>query len=305
MTASRSIPPGIRLLQAFEAVGRLGSFTKAASELRVTQSAVSHAVKELEFRLDKQLIVRGSQAMSMTHAGQSYYRTVVEALSILDLGERAIESHRQKKNVLSVSVSPTFAAKWLVPRLGDFSARYPDTDVRISADPRHINFLIDDIDIAVRHGDGNWPELQCTRLCKEYLFPVCTPDLAERIQKSGPRALINETLIHTPNDRRWALWLEKVGIDPSEMSGRKLFLNEMSLAIDAACTGQGVALVRSALGASFILDGSLARPFSECVAAEAAFWIVGPKRTLNDPRIEDFVEWMVNEAKAEHAKLFG
>src|SRR5437016_7059743 len=172
----RRLPP-LNALKAFEAAARHESFTRAAEELCVTQGAVSHHVKALESELGVKLFNRERQRLVITEAGREYLSVVRDALDRIAVGtERLVQ--RQTSGVLTVSTSPDFAAKWLVNRLGRFAEAHPDIDLRVSATIQHVDFAREEVDLAVRHGDGNWPGLDVMRLCSEQLFPVCSPKLA-------------------------------------------------------------------------------------------------------------------------------
>src|SRR5688500_10083028 len=168
--------PPLNALKAFEAAARHESFTRAAEELCVTQGAVSHQVKALEVELGIKLFNRERQRLVITGAGRDYLTVVRDALDRIAVGtERLIQ--RQSSGVLTVSNSPDVAAKWLVHRLDRFSESHPEIDLRISATMHHVDFAREDVDLAVRHGDGNWPGHDVIRLCAEELFPVFSPAL--------------------------------------------------------------------------------------------------------------------------------
>src|SRR5215211_2481382 len=168
--------PALNALKAFEAAARHESFTRAAEELCVTQGAVSHQVKALEAELGIKLFNRERQRLIITEAGRDYLAVLRDALDRIAVGtERLVQ--RQSSGVLTVSTSPDFAAKWLVHRLGRFAEAYPSIDLRVSATLHHVDFAREDVDLAVRHGDGNWPGLDMARLSAEQLFPVCSPKL--------------------------------------------------------------------------------------------------------------------------------
>src|SRR3989440_6760678 len=168
--------PSLNVLKAFEAAARHESFTRAAEELCVTQGAVSHQVKALEAELGIKLFNRKRQRLVITEAGREYLAVVRDALDRIAVGtERLVQ--RQTSGVLTVSTSPDFAAKWLVHRLGRFAEAHPDIDLRVSATMHQVDFAREEVDLAVRHGDGNWAGLGAVRLCSEQLFPVCAPKL--------------------------------------------------------------------------------------------------------------------------------
>ena len=171
----RRLPP-LNALKAFEAAARHESFTRAAEELCVTQGAVSHQVKALEAELGIKLFNRERQRLLITGAGREYLSVVRDALDRIAVGtDRLVQ--RQSSGVLTVSTSPDFAAKWLVHRLGRFAEAHPDIDLRISATLHHVDFAREEVDLAVRHGDGNWAGLDVVRMCSQQLFAVCSPKL--------------------------------------------------------------------------------------------------------------------------------
>ena len=243
----RRLPP-LNALKAFEAAARYESFTRAAEELCVTQGAVSHQVKALEEELALKLFNRERQRLVITEAGRAYLEVVRDALDRIAAGtERLLQ--RQSAGALTVSTSPNFAAKWLVHRLGRFAEAHPGIDLRVSAALHHVDFAREDVDLAIRHSDGQGSGLHVTRLCVEELAPVCSPKLLRgRNALRKLSDLARHTLLHVNDRTEWAKWLDAAGarnIDPS----RGPVLNQASMALDAAVDGQGVALARSALAA--------------------------------------------------------
>lgn len=301
------IAPSISSVRAFEASARHASFTRAANELNVTQSAVSHAIRELEARLGVALFHREGRALELTDAGKLYLPYVSDAIARLRAGDQALLDPTRRARVLTVSVSPSFAAKWLAPRLGSFADANPDLDLRISAAPQHIDFSDSEIDVAVRHGDGSWPQLSCTRLCEETMFPVCSPALLKGKRPRTPADLPALALIHQRNTDAWRDWLAAFGVNAPARALHGPTYSEMSLAIDAAIAGQGIALSRSALADRDLREGRLTRPLAEERPAPFAYWIVCPKPSAELPKIIRFREWLLREAapgsvKREHRK---
>src|ERR671912_2070559 len=188
----RRLPP-LNALKAFEAAARHESFTRAAEELCVTQGAVSHQVKALEATLGLKLFNRERQGLVLTEAGREYLAVLRDALDRIALGTARLVQ-RQSSGVLTVSTSPDFAAKWLVNRLGHFAETHPEIDLRVSATLHHVDFAREEVDLAVRHGDGSWAGLDVVRMCSEELFPVCSPKLAAKLKK--PADLRKVTLLH-------------------------------------------------------------------------------------------------------------
>src|SRR5881275_1246501 len=194
-TMLRRLPP-LNAIKAFEAAARSESFTRAAEELCVTQGAVSHQVKALEATLGVKLFNRERQRLIITEAGKDYLTVVRDALDRIAVGtERLLQ--RQNAGVLTVSTSPDFAAKWLVHRLGQFAEAHSDIDLRVSATLHHVDFAREDVDLAVRHGDGNWPGLDAVRLSTERLFAVCSPKLLSgRRRIDGVADILKFPLVH-------------------------------------------------------------------------------------------------------------
>src|SRR5665213_3715441 len=207
----RRLPP-LNALKAFEAAARSESFTRAAEELNVTQGAVSHQVKALEGILGVKLFNRERQRLVITEAGREYLAVVRDAFDQIAAGTDRIVQ-RQRSSVLTVSTSPDFAAKWLVDRLGRFAETHPAIDLRISATMHHVDFAREDVDLAVRHGDGNWSGLDAARLCPEQLFPICSPKLLSgRNRIAKPSDLLKFPLLHLDDWKAWSRWLDAAGV---------------------------------------------------------------------------------------------
>jgi LysR family glycine cleavage system transcriptional activator len=294
--------PQLNALKAFEAAARHESFTRAAEELCVTQGAVSHQVKALETELGIKLFNRERQRLIITEAGREYLIVVRDALDRIAVGtERLVQ--RQTSGVLTVSTSPDFAAKWLVNRLGRFAEAHPSIDLRVSATMHHVDFAREDVDIAVRHGDGEWPGLDVTRLCAEHLFAVCSPKLvAGRNRVKGPADVAKFPLLHLDTRTGWSKWLAAAGLAHADMT-RGPVLNRASMLIDAAIDGQGVALARTTLAAWDLLNKRLVRPFGLALPLDKSYWIVCPQATAALPKIVTFRDWLLREATDDLSHL--
>jgi LysR family transcriptional regulator, glycine cleavage system transcriptional activator len=294
--------PSLNALKAFEAAARHESVTRAADELHVTQGAVSHQVKGLEDQLALKLFRRERQRLILTEAGKSYLAVVRDAFDRLAAGtERLLK--QENAGSLTVTTSPNFAAKWLVHRLGRFALAHPGIDLRISASLHHVDFTGEDIDMAIRHGDGQWPGLHVTRLCNEELFAVCSPNLLRgRNALRTPSDLKRHTLLHLDRRDDWVKWLEAADASDVDATRGPVF-NQASMAIDAAVDGQGVALARTALAAWDLIAGRLVRPFARALAVSYAYWIVCPKATAELPKIATFRRWLLDQAQEDARRL--
>jgi LysR family glycine cleavage system transcriptional activator len=295
----RRLPP-LNALRTFEAAARHESFTRAAEEPCVTQGAVSHQVKALEVELGVKLFNRERQRLLITGARREYLAVVRDALDRIAVGtDRLVQ--RQSSGVLTVSMSPDFAAKWLVHRLGRFAGAHPDIDLRISATIHHVDFAREEVDLAVRHGDGNWAGLDVVRMCSEQLFAVCSPKLLSARQRpSKPPDVLKFPLLHLDDRKDWSKWLEAAGVaGPQPTHGP--VLNRASMVIDAAVGGQGVAVARTTLAAWDLINGRLVRPFDFALRLSKNYWVVCPKATSGLPKITAFRAWLLAGA-AEDAR---
>ncbi len=293
----RRLPP-LNALKAFEAAARHESFTDAAGELCVTQSAVSQRIKALEADLGLKLFNREQQGLRLTEVGRDYLEVVRDALDRIAVGTARI-LQRQSSGVLTVSTSPNFASKWLVHRLTRFAEAHPEIDLRISASLHHVDFAREDVDIAIRHGDGRETGLHVTRLCTEVLRPVCSPRLVSgKKSLRTPADLARYTLLHTNDRTDWSRWLQAAGA-PEVDNSHGPILNQASITIDAAVNGQGIALTRSALAAWDLNAGRLVCPFDLALQVDYAYWIVCPKATATLPKIAAFRDWLLAEAAAD------
>jgi LysR family glycine cleavage system transcriptional activator len=297
----RRLPP-LNALKAFEAAARHESFTRAADELCVTQGAVSHQVKALEAELGLKLFNRQRQRLVITESGRSYLAIVRDAFDRIADGTEEL-LRRQNSGVLTVSTSPNFAAKWLVHRLSRFAQAHPTIDLRVSASLHHVDFAREDIDLAVRHGDGSDTGLHVVRLCAEELFPVCSPKLLKgKHALRTPADLRHAMLLHVNDRQDWKKWLEGARVGGIDLAHGPIF-NQASMAIDAAVQAQGVTLARTALAAWDLIGGRLVRPFSLALQVPYAYWIVCPKPAAQLPKVIAFSEWLLAEAAQDQRQL--
>jgi LysR family glycine cleavage system transcriptional activator len=294
--------PPLNALKVFEAAARHESFTRAAEELCVTQGAVSHQVKALEAELAIKLFNRERQRLIITEAGRDYLTVVRDALDRIAAGtDRLLQ--RQNAGVLTVSTSPDFAAKWLVHRLGHFAEAESSIDLRVSATLHHVDFAREEVDLAVRHGDGNWPGLDPIQLSAEQLFAVCSPKLLSGRRRLGkPADILKFPLIHLDSRADWRRWLRAAGVDEGAVTHGPV-LNRASMVIDAAINGQGIALARTTLAAWDLINARLVRPFEDSLPLSKTYWIICPKATSNVPKIVTFRNWLMAEAAEDARRL--
>jgi LysR family transcriptional regulator, glycine cleavage system transcriptional activator len=214
----RRLPP-LNALKAFEAAARSESFTRAADGLNITQGAISHNVKALEETLGLKLFNRDRQRLTVTVRGRQYSAVVRDALDRIAAGTERLTQPRNA-NVVTISTSPDFAAKWLVHRLGRFAEAHPDIELRLVATDQHIDFAREEVDLAVRHGDGQWLGLDAVRLCAERLFPVCSPKLLSgRRPITQPADLLRFPLLRLEDSSTWTAWFEAAGVQDPKCRG--------------------------------------------------------------------------------------
>ncbi|MES2187046.1 MAG: transcriptional regulator GcvA [Pseudomonadota bacterium] len=297
----RPIPP-LNPLRAFEVAARHLSFTRAAEELFVTPSAVSHQIKTLEENLGIALFTRDSKALTLTVAGKAYLPGVQEAFKQLVYATHQLQSLGAP--ALKINMPPTFAMKWLIPRLGHFLAAHPDIDLKVSTSKHMVDFTREDFDLAVRYGRGVYPGLHSELCLPVEMFPVCSPALLQGEHPlRTPADLRHHRLLHDDStyadgsNPNWEMWLEHSGVTGVDARRGPSFWPS-HLVIDAAIDGLGVALAKKEWVVRDLARGLLVRPFETSLAVEFSYWIVYPEERATDARITAFMAWMRQELAA-------
>ena len=295
------VPPLDPLL-AFEAAARNLSFTKAAAELFLTQSAVSRQIQQLEEHLGVKLFERRARALLLTESGQLLYRAAQDALETLQASARRLRATAAMKTVI-VTTTPGFATLWLIPRLAGFTRDHHDVDVRISAANDMVDLERAGIDLAVRYA----PEGSVAGgrlLFGETVFPVCSPELAsnEANPLVTPDDLHRHVLLYLESPRAawldWELWFHAFGLRDFEPAGKLHFSNYDQL-IQAALDGQGVALGRHPLLRRLLRERKLVAPFAKKVASSRAYYVVESAAARSKPHVKEFAEWLIAGTQAE------
>ncbi|XTZ39207.1 glycine cleavage system transcriptional regulator GcvA [Salmonella enterica] len=297
---SKRLPP-LNALRVFDAAARHLSFTRAADELFVTQAAVSHQIKSLEDFLGLKLFRRRNRSLLLTEEGQSYFQDIKEIFSQLNEATRKLQA-RSAKGALTVSLLPSFAIQWLVPRLSSFNSAYPGIDVRIQAVDREEDKLADDVDVAIFYGRGNWPGLRVEKLYAEYLLPVCSPLLltGERPLKN-PEDLAHHTLLHDASRRDWQTYTRQLGLNLNVQQGP--IFSHSSMVLQAAIHGQGIALANNVMAQSEIEAGRLVCPFNDVLVSKNAFYLVCHDSQAELGKIAAFRQWILAKAANEQEKF--
>jgi LysR family transcriptional regulator, glycine cleavage system transcriptional activator len=283
----------MQALRAFEATARTGSLTRAAESLNLTHGAISHQIKALEASLGVPLVERAGRGIRVTGAGARLATRVRAALAeITDAVREA--SARSNPRQLRVSVMPSFAARWLLPRLGRFLARHHDIEIDVRSSFALVDFLADDTDVAIRYGFGGWPDVEAEHILSDTFFPVCSPRLASGLP-AQPRDLARHTLLRS-DDELWKPWFEAVGLGWPEPSRGPIF-NDSALTLQAAVEGQGIALARSSLLGNDVKNGLLVRLFDIDVPAWRRYYLVYPRRLSGSPKLALFRAWLLDEIR--------
>ena len=294
---ARRLPP-LNSLKAFEAAARHLSFTKAAEELYVTQAAVSHQIKTLEEHLGLKLFLRKNRSLLLTEEGQGYFLDIKEIFAqLVDATDKLLA--RGAKGSLTVSLTPSFAIQWLVPRLSLFHEKHPDIDVRIKAQDQDENSLQDDVDVAIYYGRGHWSGVETHKLHTEYLVPLCSPMLLTGPKPlNEPQDLQNHTLLHDTTRRPWKVWMKTAGVRNVQVNQGPIF-SHSSMAMQAAAHGQGVALGNLVLAKPEIDAGRLIVPFNHSLESKNAYYLVFRESQSELGKIVSFKEWMLGLVEKE------
>lgn len=302
----RSLLP-LNALRAFDAAARHMSFKLAADDLSVTPAAISQQIRSLEDFLGVELFRRTNRSLVLTETAQLSLAPLKQAFEHM---EEAVDilTDAKSSNVLKVSVSPSFASKWLVPRIANFYSRRPDAIVKIEATLHVTDFMAEDTDLAIRYGSGDYSGLYVEEILRETIFPVCAPNVIEGGETCKTACeVLQHTLIHddsfveddsAPN---WSMWLKAAGVAVPD-GVPALHFNNNALAIEAAAAGRGVALARSVIAEEDLKAGRLVKPFGEGVPVDFAHYIVCPEDKLKSELVQEFTDWLREETGAYRAE---
>lgn len=298
---TRPLPP-LNALRAFESAGRHLSFTKAAAELNVTPAAVSHQVRALEETLGVPLFHRLTRALRLTEAGQAALPALGQGFDKLTQAVEQIRAHSEA-GVLTISVSPSFGAMWLMPRLEHFRVRHPEIEIRIDGTDRRVDVARGDADVALRYGPGGYDGVRVDRLFGQRNTPVCSPALLQGEHPlSRPDDLRHHTLLHVEwkdAEASWRMWLLAAGLDDIDPTRGPRFTQE-TMAVQAALDGHGVALVGDVLVADDLVASRLVRPFDPDLSTPLSFsfYLLSAEDSDEQPRVAAFRNWLLEEVRA-------
>ncbi|HVY29456.1 MAG TPA: transcriptional regulator GcvA [Polyangiaceae bacterium] len=290
--------PSLNALHAFEVAARLGSFTQAGLELGVTQTAVSHQIKQLEGELDVLLFRRTGRGLMLSAAGQAWQAELGPVFARLREANRRLRQRQaSERPVVSLTTIPSFGARWLVPRLGGFLAAHPQVDLRISTSESLVDFTTEPVDVGIRFGHGRYPGLHCEKLFDDYFYVVAAPGKAARLKRPGD--LLQQTLLSDDHEDAWPRFFEAHGLPPTPPRLRHHQLTDSGMLVEAAVRGQGVGLARGSLIQNELHEGRLELLFPRMrpLPVGYAYYLVGLKETFRRAEVRAFREWLQSETK--------
>lgn len=294
---ARRLPP-LSALRPFEAAARLESFSRAAAELHLTHGAVSHQVRALEEHLGTPLFARHGKRVALTAAGRAFAERVRASLDELAAASESVRSRRDDR--LSVSVLPSFASRWLMPRLIRFMDANPKIAVTVDATTALADFAADEVDVAIRFGMGPWPGLACEKFLDDEYFPVASPKLYRGKLPKTPKELLTARIIREDRDL-WVPWFKAAGVSvEGPITGPNF--NDSTFALQAAARGEGISLTRRSIIGEDLERGTLKKLFDIPLASPTSYWFVSPKETAATEKVKKFRDWVRAELAAGPTK---
>lgn len=298
---ARDLLPSIGALVAFESAARHLSFSRAAAELHLTQGAISRQVRELETRLGLPLFERVNQRVFLTDAGEAYRLEVTRILASLSAATERTMASAGGAEVLNLAVLPTFAARWLVPRLPKFLADHPQATVNFAVRNEPFSFADASLDAAIHFGEPTWPGAVCEFLCTEEVYPVASPAIRDRFGLDDAAAIAQAPLLHqSSRPTAWADWFAAGGL-PTTGSYRGSRFDQFSMIAEAAIADMGVALMPRFMIEAEIASGRLVLLTERPLGAGKAYWFVYPEARVRSRLIRAFGEWLKAEAATPSA----
>ena len=288
--------PSLAALRAFEAAARHQNFSRAAEEIHVTHGAISHQVRALEEELGVALFVRHGKRIAITAEGERFASTLRKALTeIANAAESLNSGARQKR--LKITSLPSFAARWLSPRIGRFIEQHPDIEVMLQTSSQLIDFARESVDMGIRFGRGNYPGLIAEKLADDYYYPVASTRFNRGKLPRMPNKLAQSVLLRCEREP-WTPWFRTAGLDLLEPTGGLVF-QDSSMLVRAAVEGHGVALARHVLARGELASGELVRLFDVQVKCAHSYYLVCPPESLQKPQVQAFRTWLQEELRED------
>jgi LysR family glycine cleavage system transcriptional activator len=289
--------PNLAALRAFEAAARHENFSRAAEEIHVTHGAISHQVRALEEELGVALFARHGKRIAITPEGVRFADTLRKALGDIAAAAEALQASARQQR-LTITTLPSFAARWLAPRIGQFIELHPDLEVMLQSSNHLTDLVREAVDLSIRFGKGTWPELVVEKLLDDHYYPVASPHFNGGKLPKTPQELVQRPLLRCDGEP-WMPWFEAAGVDAPEPTGGVVF-QDSSMLVRAAADGHGIALARHAIAVTEIKSGELVRLFDTAVDCPDSYFFVCPPSTRNKPQVQAFRAWLFEEiAKME------
>lgn len=288
--------PSLNAIRTFEAVARHNSFTRAAEELNVTQSAASRLVRSLEEYLQVPLFTRQSRRIELTDQGRFYNELVRDSLDLIEAGTVELISSKEGKGTLSIGMLPTFGTRWLLPRLPSFQEAHPEISLNIISSDGELDFTRERIDVAIRFGHGQWTDAIIDPLMSEEIMVVCSPRLMQGDHPitSYDSLRYHRLIRHSTRPDSWEHWFRSVGANRQDQQWGPS-LEHFFMVIQAAIAGLGVALLPSFLVEDDIRAGNLVTPFADRIAGPGAYYLVTSSAKSELPRVKVFRRWLLDQ----------
>jgi LysR family glycine cleavage system transcriptional activator len=297
MSLARRYLPSLSSLRALEAVDRLGTATAAASELALTQSAVSRQLQHLEARLGAALMIREKRRIRMTPAGKTYAAEIRTALGQITRASMQVHTGAGAGG-LSLAILPSFGMRWLVPRLAQFALLHPDVTVNLSSRLTQVNFENETFDAAIQYGNGTWPGSQSLLLREETMMAVCAPSLLDAAPLTSPGAVARHPLLHiATRPQAWSHWLKTQGAEPPATAGT--LFDQFSTITQAAIHGLGIALLPDFIADGEIASGRLIPAYGPALKSSDAYYLVWPDHKSTDTALQIFRDWIATQSEDE------
>ncbi len=292
--------PNLAALRAFEAAARHGNFSRAAEEIHVTHGAISHQVRALEEELGVALFARHGKRIAITPEGERFAATLRSALGDIAAAAAALKADARHQR-LTVTALPSFAARWLSPRMGQFIEQHPGLEVMLQSSSQLTDFVRESVDIGIRFGKGHYPGLAVEKIMDDYYYPVASPRFHRGKLPRTPEKLAESLLLRCEMEP-WTPWFRAAGLDALEPTGGLVF-QDSSMLVRAAAEGHGIALARHAIAMSEIASGELVRLSDVAVKCPHSYFLVCPPEALKKPQVQAFRTWLLDEIGKQDAPV--
>jgi LysR family glycine cleavage system transcriptional activator len=286
--------PNLAALRAFEAAARHENFSRAAEEIHVTHGAISHQVRALEQELGVMLFARHGKRIAITPEGERFAATLRKALTDIAAAAVALQADAQQKR-LTITALPSFAARWLSPRLGWFIEQHPELEVMLQSSGHLTDFVRESVDVGIRFGRGNYPGLSVEKVMDDFYYPVASPRFNRGKLPRTPQKLERGMLLRCDGEP-WTPWFRAAGLDLPEPTGGLVF-QDSSMLVRAAAEGHGIALARHAIVTTELRSGELVRLFDIAVECPQSYYLVCPPASLRKPQVQAFRKWLFDEIR--------